>query len=377
MSGQTNTTTNPSTVGLLSAANRRRIVVLLGLAVSVGLLWAAFRGLNPAEVLASLRAVDVPLLLAGMALYYVAMLVITWRWQFLLRAIRPVPLGALYQLVAVGYMGNNVYPFRSGEILRIVLLRRDHGVPLARGTTTVLVERVFDGLVMLTFIVVPLGLLAIPNVAPEIRAVAGLTAPLFLGALAAFLFLAARPGLLRRLVALVARPLPGKLRGVVGHLSEEFIAGLEGLRSPRDVSGALFASYLTWMIETLVYWIVALAFGLEVSYPMMLMVVGVVNLAGLLPASPGQVGVFEFFVSRALIGFGVAETPATAYALLVHIAIWIPPTLLGFICLARLGLGFSAIAQASQGEVAALAATEAESPEPGAPERAGVTPRSS
>lgn len=329
-------------------SGNRRLVVLLGILVSVALLWAAFRGLNPAEVIESLREVNVPLLLVGMLLYFVAMLVITWRWQFLLRAIKPVPLGDLYQLVAIGYMGNNVYPFRSGELLRIVLLRRSYDIPIARATTTVIVERVFDGLVMLTFVIVPLTFLAIPNAAPEIRTVATLTAPLFIGGLGAFLFLAARPNLLRSIVQGVAKLLPERLRQVVMGLSEEVIGGLEGLRSVRDLSGTVFASYLTWSVETLVYWIVAQAFGLDISYFAMLPVVGIVNLAGLLPASPGQVGVFEFFVSRVLIGFGIAETQATAYALLVHIAIWIPPTALGFYFLVRRGLGWSAVVQASQ-----------------------------
>lgn len=45
---------------------------------------------------------------------------------------------------------------------------------------------------------------------------------------------------------------------------------------------------------------VAVAMGIETGYVSMLLVVGVVNLAGLIPASPGQLGVFEFFTTLVL-----------------------------------------------------------------------------
>jgi glycosyltransferase 2 family protein len=327
-------------------SQKQKLFVALGLIVSLFFLWRAFSGLNPSQVLGYIQNANGLLLIAGGLIYFLAMMVITWRWSFLLRSLARVPFAYLYQLVAIGYMGNNVYPFRSGEILRIALLHRSHRIPVGRLTTTVFVERVFDGIVMLTFIIVPL--LFIENASPQIRTVASVGAPIFLSALAVFLLLALQPRVMRSLVDLVVRFLPSKIGDIVRKLAEEVIAGLEGLRSPRDLAGTVFASYLSWMIEAFVYWITAFAFGLEVSYPIMLTVVGVVNLAGLIPASPGQIGVFEFFASRVLMGVGVGEERALAYALLVHIVIWLPPTLLGFACLVRRGMGFSAVTNARE-----------------------------
>ncbi len=76
------------------------------------------------------------------------------------------------------------------------------------------------------------------------------------------------------------------------------------------------------------------------------MVVGTVNLAGLIPASPGQVGVFEFFASTVLVAAGIEETLAASYALTVHIVIWLPVTMVGFYFLIKRGLGWQAITQA-------------------------------
>jgi uncharacterized membrane protein YbhN (UPF0104 family) len=109
------------------------------------------------------------------------------------------------------------------------------------------------------------------------------------------------------------------------------------------------------MLEASVYWLVSFAVNLQVDYATMLLVVGVVNLAGLLPASPGQLGVFEFFVIAVLTTVGIAEAQATAYALVIHLVIWLPVTLAGFFFLARYGLGWSALVSAREMENKAVA----------------------
>ncbi len=324
---------------------RRQLIVLAGLAVSAFFLWLAVRGLDPVAFWQSVQQAKPWLIIGGMLVYGAAVTVITLRWQFLLRAITSVPLTQLIPLVAIGYMGNNIYPLRSGEVLRVFLLRRNHDVPLGRGATTVAVERVFDGLVMLTFLIVPLALIDVA--APEVRRLATLTTPIFLTALAVFLGLAARPTWLLRLAEWVAGWLPGKLGDVVGVLGNDIVDGLAGLRSPVDLAGTVVCSYATWAIEAVVYWMVAFAFGLSLGYPVMLMVVAVVNLSFLLPAAPGNVGLFEFFASAVLVAVGISESTALAYAVAVHVVIWLPPTLAGFVFLARQGLNLSAVTQAN------------------------------
>ncbi|MCB9449943.1 MAG: flippase-like domain-containing protein [Anaerolineaceae bacterium] len=327
---------------------RRWLAAGFGVLISVIFLQIAFQNLNLAAVWQDVQEAQVGWLLLGAGIYFVAVSLISWRWQFLLRAVQLVSLRHLIPLVAIGYMGNNVYPFRTGEVLRIALLRRNHGIPLTKATTTVIVERVFDGLVMLTFIIVSLQF--VPIESREIQTVATFSAPIFLVALAIFFALAARPDLLRQLREKVSRFLPEKLRKPVSHLIEDVLSGLEGLRSPADLAGAVIASFLSWGVEASVYWLVSFAFNLNMGYPVLLLVVGVVNLAGLLPASPGQIGVFEFFVGVVLTAVGIPGEQAKAFALVVHVVIWLPVTVVGFYFLVRQGLGWSAITRAKEFE---------------------------
>jgi uncharacterized protein (TIRG00374 family) len=327
-------------------SNKKRWIAVLGLLISGVFLWIAFRNLKPEAVVTNIQQANIAWLLVGGGVYFLAVTVISLRWRFLLRAIKTIPLPPLISLVAIGYMGNNVYPFRSGEVLRIMLLQRNHGVPFTKATTTVIVERVFDGLVMLTFIL--LSLLTLDISSPEVRRVAMFAAPLFLTALVLFLVLAARPNILRRLRDVADKILPEPLRKPLSGMVEDVLSGLEGLRSPADLAGTVISSYVSWGIEAFVYWLVSFAFNLNVGYPVMLLAVGVVNLAGLIPASPGQIGVFEFFVGTVLAAVGVEEVTATAYALVVHVVIWLPVTLVGFYLLTRQGLNWEAVTHARE-----------------------------
>lgn len=327
-------------------SRNRRLLVVLGLVVSAIFLFLAFRGLHPEAFIGSLSDVDPLLLIVGAVVYFAAVTVIALRWQFLLRAVQFIPLRQLAGIVAIGYMGNNVYPLRAGEALRIFLLKRNHDVAVAKATTTVVVERAFDGLVMLTFILV--SLLFVDVQSDAINTVANVATPIFVTAMLVFFVLAAHPNLLRRLVKLFERILPEPVARVLDSLSEDVLAGLEGLRSPVHLAGAAISSFVTWGIEASVYWLVMFAFGLEQTYPLALLVVGTVNLAGLLPASPGQVGVYEFFASSVMMAAGIQQDTALAYAIVVHIVIWLPVTVVGFILLARQGLGWSAIQRARE-----------------------------
>ncbi|MBI4769518.1 MAG: flippase-like domain-containing protein [Chloroflexi bacterium] len=99
-------------------------------------------------------------LLPGVAVYFVGVWARAWRWHYLLRPLKRIPTGTMFPIVAIGYMGNNIYPARAGELLRAYVLRRKAGVPVSASLATILIERIFDGVVMLMFVFFNLSALA-------------------------------------------------------------------------------------------------------------------------------------------------------------------------------------------------------------------------
>lgn len=70
------------------------------------------------------------------------------RWRLILRVQRVLPLRELLAPVFVGYMTNNVLPARAGEIYRAHFLDRHAGISRSGVATGIVVERAFDGLML-------------------------------------------------------------------------------------------------------------------------------------------------------------------------------------------------------------------------------------
>jgi glycosyltransferase 2 family protein len=125
--------------------------------------------------------------------YFVAVWARTWRWDYMLRPIKHIPVRRLFPVVVIGYMGNNVYPFRAGEVLRSFVLYKREDVSMSASLATVIVERVFDGLVMLIFVFVALPLSPIPGDNQSVRNIVIFASVAFFLALILFFALAAMP----------------------------------------------------------------------------------------------------------------------------------------------------------------------------------------
>jgi hypothetical protein len=267
----------------------------------------------------------------------------------------------LFPVVVIGYMGNNVYPFRAGEVIRAWVLKRNEGVSISASLATIIVERIFDGLVMLIFVFAALPFARIPS--PYDQIVIWMTV-LFFGALAAFFALALKPEFTRRLYGpLFERLVPVEgVRARMMGLADRFMDGLASLRSPADLAMTLVTSVVIWLTETTKYWFVMHAFNFQVSFFVLMVMTAVVNLATTLPSSPGYVGTFDTPGIEILKVFGVDANVAGAYTLVLHAALWLPITLLGFYYMLRLGVKWGDFAQASAevGEADAIATPQAE-----------------
>src|SRR3989337_1235194 len=132
----------------------------LGVFISVAFLYLALRGLHLGEVWSALGSANYWWLIPGVAVYFLAVWVRAWRWHYLLRPVESVPTRDMFPIVAIGYMGNNIYPARAGEVLRAVVLKRRAGVSVSASLATIIVERIFDGVVMLAFVFLNLPELA-------------------------------------------------------------------------------------------------------------------------------------------------------------------------------------------------------------------------
>jgi uncharacterized protein (TIRG00374 family) len=293
----------------------RTILIVVGIVVSAFFTYIAVRNAHLSETTSALRDTTYAWLLPSLALLVVAFLIRAVRWQSLYpRHARP-PLGPITKALFIGYLANAILPARAGEAARTVALNKTARTPIAQTVGTVFVERAEDvlSLVLLLFVLLPW----LPDVS-------WLNAAGYL-AVGLVVFLAVCAGVLliwgERAVRLVVRPLarlPFIPREPLERAPEHFTSGLVGLVSPRVAVISFAWTTLSWLVLGVAFWLVMLGSGIDLS-PLagQLVVIGI-GLAMILPSSPAALGVFEGATVVVLAAYGVDDSEALSYALVLH-----------------------------------------------------------
>ena len=170
------------------------------------------------------------------------------------------------------------------------------------------------------------------------------SAIIFIGALVVFLLSAMFPRTAERAaVVVINKVVPVRFREKVSGITLRFLTGLESLRSPFEALMILFTTVIIWLLETGKYWFVMHAFNFTVSFFALMLMNGIVNLATTIPSAPGYVGTFDAPGIAVLRAYGVDQAVATSYTLVLHVALWLPITLLGAYYMAREGLSWDSV----------------------------------
>ena len=318
----------------------------LGVLISALFIWLALGGLQLDEFWGAVKQANYIWLLPGVGVYFIGVWIRAWRWHYLLGPIKKIPTKSMFPITTIGYMGNNIYPARAGEVLRAVILKRKEGVSVSASLATIIVERIFDGVVMLAFIFVNLSELAkltgASGFVGNIQQVALIGTGVFIGALVVFLVAAMYPHMTAKVgLWIIHRVLPQRLHVKIIGLMNKFLDGLASLRSPFNVLMVFFTSIIIWLLETGKYWFVMHAFDFSVSFFALMLMNGIVNLATTIPSAPGYIGTFDAPGIAVLTAYGVDQATAAGYTLVLHVALWLPITLLGAYYLAREGIQWS------------------------------------
>ncbi len=299
----------------LARPTARAALAWLGLLVSAAFAYLAVRHVRFADVWSGVRTSNYWWLVPAFAALALAVYLKALRWRFLFtRETRPGTRAVLSAML-VGYFFNSVLPARAGEAARVLALRRRAGTSSAEAAATVVIERAYDvlSLLVILFVAVPW----LPRVtwlhAAAVLAV-GLTS-----AVAAAIVILALFGV--RAVHFALRPLR-RLRFLsperVEHAGESLGRGLAALRRPRLMLAALLWTTLSWSALALSMWLVMRGFHLGVSPAAAVLVLVATNLAQIVPSSPSALGVFEAATVVALGAFGVADSRALSFALVLH-----------------------------------------------------------
>jgi len=322
-----------------------------GIAIGAFFLWLALRNVHFSEMAETLRRVSLPIFGLFCLMHLGSLGLRALRWRILVRPLAEVPARRLLPPLAIGFMVNFLLPGRAGEVVRAWLLGRREKVSTSAVFATVVVERLFDGLAVICFLVPAPFLLGAGDTVLLARIRMGaLLLPVAYVAILTTLILISHhrerlSGFLSAHQLVLRRPLLA--RGV--DLLVHFSAGLAILRSWRSVAGVILFSLLIWGWGGLANALMMREIGLDLPRyaPYFLLVLQAV---GVLIPTPGFVGPFQYAHVVALGVYGVPEAVAISLALLIHAGLFISVLATGFWFAAREHLGVRELTIASRGE---------------------------
>jgi uncharacterized membrane protein YbhN (UPF0104 family) len=302
-------------MGERARTNLRRLaaVGVLGLC-----LWYLARQVDPALLGRALAAADYRLVLVMATAHLVLFLSIkAWRWRVMLAPMRRLPIARLYQYCLAGCAVTNLVPARAGQAVRVLLLRRD-GVPVAGSIGVLVVEEICNAAV--------LGLLGLPlpfllPLPVRVRFTLGFVTAGAAVALGVLVWLA---------FAGRARP-----NGLLRRISE----GVAVLGRGRAAAAVLSLTVAMWVVDLGQIALAMRAVAVPPSYAGAALVLLFVNLTNALPATPGQMGLFEAGATAACIAIGATPEQGMAVGVLYHVMQLVPETVLGLSVLGRGALG--------------------------------------
>lgn len=295
------------------------LAAAVGIPISIVFLVLAIRGTDLGAVWSTLSHVHPLPLLGAVACMGAVYWIQAARW----RRIADTALGQrrFFEMVVAGVAVNNVLPGRVGDLLRARWVSRG-AYSGGRGLATVMLDRAFDILALVAFL-----LLSLPLVTDE-----GWVDRIVVGSLIVLVvvwvvILAARSYTRRR---------PRSRRAQRG-LPRRFLRDtLEGLSDPLSVERGLVwfgMSVLAWTTWAIAAILVGRAVGVELSLVDAIFVTAALNLGVAIPSSPGFVGTYQWLGVSALALFGVGREAGLAFAICMQAVWFVPTTIVGAVIL--------------------------------------------
>jgi dolichyl-phosphate beta-glucosyltransferase len=293
---------------------KRWLQFAVSLAVGGLVLRAVLRQFDFSQMSVAFRQAHPSLLLLGLGLMIAAYLVRGARWRIWESSLS---YWDSLRLILIGFMGNNVFPARLGEILRAhcASAKTRSGLGRTAALASIAAERILDGLVLAVFGIIGMALVPVDR---RLRWSLFLVSLAFAIAGLALVLSIHWHEQIRSWIAAANRKFPGHVTAFVQKKSSHFLNGLLPLGAWPRMLAAIAVTVVIWAIETAFYYCVGLAVWNGMSFRIALLLLVAANFASLIPLTIGGIGTIEAVALSFLVSAGVPRYPALAMILLQH-----------------------------------------------------------
>ena len=292
------------------------LIPILGYAASIASLAWVYHGTNWSEQWKLIQGTEWYWVLAAVACDVAVYAVQGWRWNILLKPVGTLPVTKSIQAIYIGLFANECIPFRPGEIIRCFLQSRWSGVSFPIVLSSMVIERLFDGVwLILGFLLVSMFIRV-----PRVFLLGSLILATIMVIISVMMFLA----MARKRANQPQRP--GRIASWVQHLA----SGLEAMGNSPSFYWSLLLSFLYLALQVgPIYFLMCGYFDSLSMFGIACVVLVLLRLGSIPPQGPGNVGSFQALVVVGLNLFGVHKAAAAGFATMLFVVVSLPLWLVG------------------------------------------------
>ena len=283
--------------------------------ISSMFVYYALKDFNLDLFVASVKQSDFQFIFLSMIILIIVVHLRSLRWQFLIK--KDININNLYIAQLIGFMGNNILPFRFGEFLKSYYIEKKTGVSKYEAFGSIILERVLDflGLGLLFLILIPSQVLYRLN---NIYLI--------------IIILVIVISIIAFIMSLYLNDNNDFISTRASRVIKEILSGFSNM----NYSSLFYVFLLTLFIWTSYLFVVYIMqntfmLNLGISGSILLLVISTIILS--VPSLPGNIGTFEGAVVYTLSLYGIEDS--FGFGFILHSVSYIPYTLLGLIYFLR------------------------------------------
>lgn len=319
----------------------KKIVLLL---ITFVFVYFVFRNLDIRELLTIMK---------GFKLQYFFLLMISATislsfrglcFKILMSKTANLPLKETAPLCMTSAALNVVLPARAGDFFRALFVGQKYGIDKVKVIGTVLFERIFDTLIIFSFLALGIFLYHRNPLAMKLCTFAGIT--IILGAL--FVIVAYKFNNIDRICNFIIEktkhfPLIEKVITFINKICNSFFNGFEVIESPVKIVQAIMSAFFIWFFEGLNFYIVMTGFGFQVHWSVTLFIIGFIALACMIPSASIFIGAYQLAIIAAFAIYGTDKELALSVAFVDQAGVIIITSIVAVVFLLRNNISFKEI----------------------------------
>lgn len=326
---------------------KRKIFALL---ISVAFLMLIFHKIDISELVTTFKNFNFKNIIWIVVFYVLSLFFRGIRWKALLLDNPKYSSLSLAEIFTVGSMLNIFLPARAGDLYRAYYLGNVKQEKKMKVLGSIILERIFDGICV--FMILLFAVLMYCKHDWILKLSYGI-GTLFVGALVFFflLFKFNKVDWIFEKIIFVFKWMPKKFLcflDKVRNYMNSFMEGFQVLGSMKYTSIVAFTSFMVWVLEAFVAYLIVNSFGLGLGFAAALFVISLTSFSTMIPSTSVFLGPYQYAYILALGIFGIEKSTALAVSTVHQAILMIILSILGGYYLLKFNISMKDVEEAKE-----------------------------